>query len=376
MAIRGQRVLIVGGGFSGMSAAIQLRKSGAEVDLVEIDPEWRNYGAGISLGGATLRAFRELGMLDEFMEFGSAHDGVSIRLPHGQEVGQLPTPRIAGPDIPGGGAIMRPVLARILADATRKSGTNVRLGCTFKALEQDAEGVEVSFTDGTRQRYDVVIGADGLHSKLRPAIFPDAPQPQYSGQGVWRAVVPRPAGLRSTAMWVGPRVKPGVNPVSRTHMYLFITEPRPVNEHLDPSTFVDHVRGLLADFPAPELQEVRAQLGPDSLVVYRPLEGLLLPRPWSKGRIALIGDAVHATTPHLASGACIGIEDAIVIAEELATRDDVGGALASFEERRWERCRMVVENSARLGEIEIAGGDKEEHAQIMRASLMALAAPI
>src|SRR5213595_2867899 len=107
MAIRGQRVLIVGGGFSGMSAAIELRKAGADVDLVEIDPEWRNYGAGISLGGATLRAFRQLGVLDEFLALGSAQDGVSIRLPHGLEVDQLPTPRLAGPHVPGGGAIMR-----------------------------------------------------------------------------------------------------------------------------------------------------------------------------------------------------------------------------------------------------------------------------
>jgi 2-polyprenyl-6-methoxyphenol hydroxylase-like FAD-dependent oxidoreductase len=371
-----QRILIIGGGFSGMSAAIELRKAGADVDLVEIDPQWRSYGAGISLGGATLRAFRQLGMLEEFMAQGSAHDGVSIRLPHGQEVGQLPTPRIAGPDVPGGGAIMRPVLARILADATRTSGANVRLGCTFTSIEQDAEGAEVSFSDGTRGRYELVIGADGLYSKVRQAVFPDAPQPRYSGQGVWRAVVPRPPELKCATMWVGPRVKPGVNPVSKTHMYLFITEPRAVNEHLDPATFVDHVRALLADFPAPELQKIRAELGADSQLVYRPLEGLLMPRPWFKGRVVLIGDAVHATTPHLASGACIGIEDAIVLAEELARHGGIAGALAAFEARRWERCRMVVENSARLGEIEIAGGDKEEHAQIMRASLMALAEPI
>ena len=90
----------------------------------------------------------------------------------------------------------------------------------------------------------------------------------------------------------------------------------------------------------------------------------------------LIGDTVHATTPHLASGACIGIEDAIVLADELSRHDDVSAALVAFENRRWERCRMVVENSGRLGEIEIAGGDKEEHARIMRASLMALAEPI
>lgn len=90
----------------------------------------------------------------------------------------------------------------------------------------------------------------------------------------------------------------------------------------------------------------------------------------------LIGDTVHATTPHLASGACIGIEDALVLAEELGRGPDLPGALAAFERRRWERCRMVVENSARLGEIEIAGGDKQEHGRIMRESLMALARPI
>jgi 2-polyprenyl-6-methoxyphenol hydroxylase-like FAD-dependent oxidoreductase len=177
-------------------------------------------------------------------------------------------------------------------------------------------------------------------------------------------------------MWVGPRIKPGVNPVSKEEMYLFITEPRPVNERLDPATFVEQVRALLADFPAPELQQIRRQLGPDSLVVYRPLEALLVPRPWFRGRIVLIGDAVHATTPHLASGACIGIEDALVLAQELARQDDPAPALAAFEQRRWERCRMVVQNSARLGEIEIAGGDKDEHARVMRESLIALAEPI
>jgi 2-polyprenyl-6-methoxyphenol hydroxylase-like FAD-dependent oxidoreductase len=376
MSLAAQRILVIGGGFSGMAAAIQLRKLGAEVDLVEIDPEWRNYGAGISLGGATLRAFRSLGVLDAFLERGSAQDGVSIRLPHGPQVAQLPTPRIAGPDVPGGGAIMRPVLAQILADATRAAGTRVHLGCTFSTVEQDADGVDVSFTDGRRERYDLVVGADGLYSKVRQALFPDAPKPRYSGQGVWRAVVPRPPEIETATMWIGPKVKPGVNPVSKTHMYLFITEPRPVNEHLDPSSFVERVRALLADFPAPELQAIRAGLGADSMIVYRPLEGLLVPQPWSSGRVALIGDAVHATTPHLASGACIGIEDAIVLAEEVARQADLAPALAAFGERRWERCRMVVENSARLGEIEIEGGDKAEHERIMRASLMALAQPI
>ncbi|RVU43713.1 FAD-dependent oxidoreductase [Rubrivivax rivuli] len=371
-----RRILIIGGGFSGMAAAIQLRKQGHAVELVEIDPGWRSYGAGISLGGATLRAFRTLGILDTFLERGAASDGVKICLPHGPQVAELPTPRIAGAEVPGGGAILRPVLAQILAEATRAAGTVVRLGCSFTHLEPDAEGVEVGFTDGQRRRYDLVIGADGLYSKTREAVFPNAPKPRYSGQAVWRAVLPRPPEIETCTMWMGPRVKPGVNPVSKTHLYLFVTEPRPSNEHVDPATFAARLRELLADFPAPTLRALREQIDEHAQIVFRPLEGLLMPRPWSQGRVVLIGDAVHATTPHLASGACIGIEDALVLAEELGRSDDIAPALAAFEERRWERCRMVVENSARLGEIEVAGGDKEEHAKIMRASLMALAQPI
>ena len=376
MTLAAQRILVIGGGFAGMSAAIELRKRGADVDLVEIDPGWRNCGTGISVAGATLRAFQQLGVLEAFLAHGVASDGVSIRLPHGPELAELPTPRIAGPDVPGGGAILRPALARILADAARAWGTRVILGHTFQSIDQDADGVDVRFTDGQHRRYDLVIGADGMYSETRQNVFPDAPKPRYTGQACWRAVVPRPPEIRTTTLWIGPTIKPGVNPVSQTEMYLFITEPRPTNAHVERSTFVDQVRALLAEFSAPMLQTIRDGLGPTSEVVFRPLEGILMPRPWSKGRVVLIGDAVHATTPHLASGACIGIEDAIVLAEEIASRPHIAAALTAFEQRRWERCRMVVENSWRLGEIEIAGGDKAEHARIMRESHVALAQPI
>lgn len=375
MSQSARRVLIVGGGFSGMAAAIELRKRGIEVDLVEIDPGWRSYGAGISLGGATLRAFKQLGVLEEFLRQGNAADGIEIRTADGALVTTLPTPRLAGQDVPGGGAIMRPVLAGILASATRASGTKVRLGCTFTAIEQDAEGVEVSFTDGQRCRYDLVIGADGLYSKTREALFPQAPKPRYSGQAVWRAVLPRPPEITTAKMWMG-RVKPGVNPVSKEEMYLFLTEHRPSNEHVDPATFAPQLRALLADFTAPELCAIREQITPESSIVFRPLEAILLPQPWHAGRVVLIGDTVHATTPHLASGACIGIEDALVLAEEIGHQPSAEAAIEAFERRRWERCRMVVENSLRLGEIEMTNGSKEEHSQIMRDSLMALAQPI
>jgi len=376
MSISGKRILIVGGGFSGMAAAIALGKLGASVDLVEIDPGWRSYGAGISLAPATLRAFERLGVLDEFLRRGYGADGAELFTSAGHPIANLPTPRLARPDVPGAGAIMRPALASILAEATRASGANVRLGATFERIVQTGDGVEVALSDGSRGLYDLVIGADGLNSQTRAAVFPDAPSPRYTGQCVWRAVLPRPPEVTRALMWLGPKVKAGANPVSDDEMYIFVTEDRPSNDRIDPERFLTILSALIAPFTAPVMQFVKAKLGESSHIVYRPLEALLLPRPWSKGRIALIGDAVHATTPHLASGACIGIEDAIVLADELASAESPEQGLQAFEARRWERCRMVVENSVRLGEIEVTGGDPAEHGRLMRDSMMALAAPI
>lgn len=371
-----QHVLVIGGGFSGMATAIQCAKLGRTVDLVEIDQGWRSYGAGISIGGPTLRALRTIGVLDAFLERGYGGDGVNLFTAGGHPIGTLPTPRVAGEDVPGGGAIMRPVLADILARATRAAGVRVRLGCTFSRIEQRVDQAHVAFTDGTQGSYDLVVGADGLYSKVREAVFPEAPEPRYTGQGVWRAVVPRPADIVCATMWLGQKVKAGVNPVSQDQMYLFVTEDRPTNEHIDPAAWPRMLSDLLAPFDVPLLQSLRAQLGPQSHCNYRPLESLLLPQPWYAGRVVLVGDAVHATTPHMAAGAGIGLEDAIVLAEELGRGATLERALQAFQTRRWERCRMVVENSGRLGEIEIAGGDKVEHTRIMRETHMRLAQPI
>lgn len=376
MDTQARKVLVIGGGFSGMAATLALRRQGIAVDLVEIDPEWRCYGAGISLGGATLRALQDLGLLGDFLQHGFAANGTELCAPDGTLLATLPTPSLTGTDVPGNGAIMRPVLARIMARATRAvGGVDIRLGCSFTAIRQGADGVEVDFTDGQTRRYDLVVGADGLYSKVREAVLPDAPRPRYSGQAVWRAVLPRPAEITCTRLWSGPTTKVGVNPVSAGEMYLFINEVKATNDYVEPASFVGRVKALLAPFPAPLVQQMREQIDEHASIIYRPLEGLLVPAPWYRGRVVLIGDAVHATTPHLGSGACIGIEDGIVLGAELGAAP-LGQALARFMERRWERCRMVVENSRRLGQIEIAGGDKREHAQLMQASFAALAEPI
>ena len=370
-----KRVLIVGGGFSGMAAAIELDRQGIDVDLVEIDTGWRSYGAGISLNGGTFRAMARLGILDAFRQVGAMTDGVEMRGPQDQVVARLPTPALLE-GTTGTGGVMRPELARLLADKVRAGGTNVRLGVTFKAIDDRADGCHVSFSDGSTGQYDLVIGADGLYSAVRSAIWPEAPKPRYIGQAVWRAVIPRPEHLSTVTMWIGPKLKVGINHVSSTHSYVFLTEDRPVNTHVPPETHVEAFRELLNRFPSPTIQAVAAELNASHSVVFRPLEQMLLPRPWSRGRVVLIGDAVHATTPHMAAGAMIGLEDAIVLAEELQAADNVGTALAAFEARRWNRCRMVVENSGRLAEIEQGHGTHEEHSRLMGQTLGALAEPI
>ncbi|MBE0588978.1 MAG: FAD-dependent oxidoreductase [Hydrogenophaga sp.] len=371
------KVLVIGGGFSGMAAAIQMRRGGIAVDLVEIDPHWQPMGAGITISGPTLRALQTLGVYEQVCEQGWVANGVEICIPTGQKVADLQTPQPVGANVAAGGGIMRPVLANILAQATQAAGVDVRLGCSHASIEQNADAVTVRFTDGSTGVYDLVVGADGVHSRLREQLFPEVKPPEYIGQGVWRAVMPRPEAIERPRMWLGEHIKLGVNPVSKTHMYMFITEDRPTKEHIDPSTWPQVFAGLMRGFPDPLVTALIPEaLKPEAAIDYRPLANLLVPAPWNRGRVVLIGDTVAATTPHLASGACIGIESGIVLAEELAAAADLQTALDRFHARRFERCRLVIHNSERLCRIEIEGGDKQEHQQIMRESLMALAQPI
>jgi 2-polyprenyl-6-methoxyphenol hydroxylase-like FAD-dependent oxidoreductase len=109
---------------------------------------------------------------------------------------------------------------------------------------------------------------------------------------------------------------------------------------------------------------------------YRPLEVLLQPDPWFRGRVVLIGDAAHATTPHLASGAGMAIEDGIVLVDELQSQPTVAAALESLMVRRFDRCRLVIENSVKLGQIEMTHGSPAEHTRLMSEALGVLRQPI
>jgi 2-polyprenyl-6-methoxyphenol hydroxylase-like FAD-dependent oxidoreductase len=369
------RVLIVGGGIGGMAAAIALRKHDVRVEIVEIGPEWKVYGAGITITGPTLRAFRDLGLFGAIAEQGFFSKGGHMFLYDGTLLSKTVTPPIE-PGLPASGGIMRPRLHEIMSGAARDAGVDVRVGIGPEAFEQDGEGVNVTFSDGSRGRYDLVIAADGIYSKVRSLLFEDAAQPIYTGQMSWRVVAPRPPDMDVAHFFFGHKHVGGINPCSQTEVYAFILHPESNPRRIPDAEKAGYLRDLMRDFGG-SMAVVRDGIGPHSSIVQRPFEYAFQPRPWHVGRIVLIGDAVHATTPHLASGAGIAVEDALVIADELARADgDVPAALEAFTDRRYERCKFVVDSSVGIARRQLEGAPAEEIGMRMGQAMQRLAAPI
>ena len=370
-----QRVLIVGGGVAGMSCAIQLRRAGLDVDLVEIDPHWRIYGAGITITGPTLRALRTLGVLEEVIAVGATWRGAKIHDQLGNLIEEVTFPALQE-DLPTTGGVMRPLLHKVLSARTLAVGTNVRLGTTVTALEEKPTHVEVALSDGTLVAYDLVVGADGIFSRIRERVFPEAARPLFTGQVVYRLVAERPPGFDRSYFYMAADGKVGFSPVSSTHMYMFLLHSAQGDARIEPAEQPRKLCEAMEGYGGivPEIRKTVLTTNAHT-VNYRPLEVLLHPAPWHRGHVVLVGDAAHATTPHLASGAGMAIEDGIVLAEELRSQT-LEQALANFMSRRFERCRLVVENSVRLGQIEMGDGSKADHTRLMTQTLGALRQPI
>jgi 2-polyprenyl-6-methoxyphenol hydroxylase-like FAD-dependent oxidoreductase len=368
------RALIIGAGIAGMSATIALRRKGVEVDLIDIDPDWKATGAGLTITGPTLRAFRQLGVYDEVAAQGYVGEGIRVCGVDGEPIRDLPTPMPPDAGVCGSGGISRPLLHRILYSWMLAGGAHPRLGVAVERIAQDREGVDVAFSDGTPGRYDLVVGADGIFSRTRDQIFPDAPGPEYTGQSVWRMFVPRPPWVGRRYYFLGGEVKVGWTPISTTQMYLFVVErtPRKIRESRElPGGLVD----LLEPYGG-YVGQIRESISADTEIAFRPLESFYLPSPWHSGRVILIGDAAHPTTPQLASGAGIAVEDALVLAEELATHGSVTEAFDAFAARREHRCRFVVESSIEIGRLEQQQAPPEAQTAVVERALAKLAEPV
>lgn len=368
-------ILIVGGGIAGMSAAMLLARAGARVDLIDLDEQWKVAGAGITITGPTLRAMQALGILDDIRALGYTGNGIRVCSMDGSVIAELATPAPKGTDIEGSGGIMRPVLHRIMSQQVLARGVNVALGVTVESIEQQDTKVRARLSNGVEASYDLVIGADGLHSRVRKLLLSDAPTPQYTGQCIWRVAVPRPASIDRRHFFLGGPVKVGLSPVSRTEMYMFLLETRATPGWMTDDRAHVELAQLLNGYGG-ALREIRSGLNPESRIVFRPLEAFFLPAPWHRGNVVLIGDAAHPTSPQLASGAGMAIEDAIVLAEELQRVAAVAQACDAFMRRRYERCRLVVENSLEIGRREQRGDPVESQTALVEQSLRALAEPI
>lgn len=368
-------VLVVGAGLAGLSAAIALAKRGAQVTVATLDGG--NDGTSITITNRAVDAVEALGVLDQCLAHGLYPSGPqsifsAMMDSAGNPLAVPPPPPRPDTRLPGWIAIYRPDLGRILTHAAEAAGVTIRTGVTFSSLIDRGTHVDVALTDGTTGQFDLVVGADGSHSAVRGVIHPGL-EPNYSGTMSFRILLENGpegvAGFYSTPPGGYGQLATVRLPGNR--LYLAAGK-RMDNRRLDQPEALALLDEVLAPYTAPLVQGIRMRLGDPPHVYARPFEYLIVPAPWHRGRITIIGDAAHATTPNLASGGSIALEDGVVLAEELAKGESMAEGLDAFTQRRHARCAMVVETSHAMMEV---GGDARESARLRGAALAELVRP-
>lgn len=349
------RVAIVGSGVAGTAAAILLAKGGVEVDVFEQKPDLSALGSGITLQGNALRVFDRLGVWEQVKEAGYTFDVLGLRAPgpDAPVIAQIPDAPTGGPGYPATAGMYRPDLARILADRATELGARIHYGTTVTSFTQDDDGVDVTLSNGDTGRYDLLIGADGLHSSIRSQLGIDV-EPERTGMGIWRAFVPRPKDVTHTDLYYGgPVYIAGYCPTSEDMMYAYLVEPAQDRHLLSPEEGVEVMKELSQAYGGP-WNEIRESLGDASRVNYTWFTKHVVPDAWNRGRVVIIGEAAHSCPPTIAQGAAQAGEDALVLSELLLGRDAVDQALwDEFHARRLPRATEVVEASVQLGQWQI-----------------------
>jgi 2-polyprenyl-6-methoxyphenol hydroxylase-like FAD-dependent oxidoreductase len=369
-------VLIVGAGIGGLCTALALERAGLEIDAVELNPAWDTYGVGIIQPGNALRALDDLGLATACIAQGFPMPGSVYK---DRDGGFFAPPTDFPPlreGLPAMNGITRPRLHRILQDAVAAVGVRVRAGVTIAALQQREDAVDATFTDGGAGRYDLVIGADGINSLVRARVFGEEPRPEYVGQVCWRYNVGRRPDIERLTMFVGGLGKAGLVPLSDEQMYILLIEKPPDGEPLrvPPERLAEVFCERLAEYGGVVAEIRDHEITEPDQVVYRPVEAILVPPPWYRGRVLLIGDAAHATSPHIGQGAAQAIEDAVVLGEELGADQPLEAALEAFMRRRFERCKIVIEASLQMSRWEQHPEPDMDFEGTLRRATMAVAA--
>ncbi|MCB9683292.1 MAG: FAD-dependent monooxygenase [Alphaproteobacteria bacterium] len=340
-------ILVAGGGPGGLAVAHACRRIGRDVVVLERSDALRAAGAGLTVQVNAMRALQTLELADAVAAAGAPLRRGLLWDRHGRQLqamsleGSLDTWGLLSI------AIARPALAQVMV-RDLPDGT-VRFGAGVTGVRQDADGVDVTLEDGTTVRGDVLVGADGLHSAVRTAVFGPF-TPRYAGYTCWRGLAPVDTGLpdgHTVEVW-GRGRRFGIVPVAADQTYWFAALNAPAG-------------GEDAGDRAAAVLDAFGHLGPAvrRVVEATPAEDMLrndivdlLPLPaWSQGRVTLLGDAAHATTPNMGQGACLAIEDAVVLAAHLARTDDVSAALRAYEAERRPRATAVQRQSWQIGAV-------------------------
>ena len=305
--------------------------------------------------GNGLRELRRLGVLDAVLDAGYPFDSLGLRAPDpaGTLLAEIPDARTGGPDLPATVGLPRPALTRIMADRAVAAGARLRLGTAVSSLSQDGSGVDVLFSDGSAGRYDLVVGADGIRSATRRMIG-ISNEPKPTGMGIFRAFGPRPASVTRTDLYYGgPCYIAGYCPTGADTLYAYLVEDARDRAAMTPAARLAAMRDLAADYHGP-WDDIRTSLTDPQTVNYTLFEALVVPAPWNRGRVVLVGDAAHACPPTLAQGGAQALEDAAVLTELLLSRAAPDDELwAAFTARRFDRAKTVVEASCQLGQWQL-----------------------
>ncbi|ROO88064.1 2-polyprenyl-6-methoxyphenol hydroxylase-like FAD-dependent oxidoreductase [Actinocorallia herbida] len=354
-----RRILIVGAGIAGLTLANALRHENVDLRLVDIDP--RPVGSGIGLSGNALRALETHGLLDPVLEGSSLSMTLHMCEPDGTTL--LYTERLQpeGQAFPDNVVLSRHVLADILTRSLSESGIGIDVGITIAEVNQDSDSAVVTFTNGETERFDVVVGADGFNSLTRRKVFGEEFRAGPLGQAGYRWLTPGISSITHGRMYLGANgLKIGLYPLPDDQIYAFITKPTGRITRDGDLLVRSEMEDALAQFTFPEAARIRADLPQGRDIHFGPFSTMLVPSPWYRGRVVLIGDAAHVMPPHASSGAAMAIEDAHVLAAELTARSSVEEALERYMGRRFLRVQRALRYSVRQCLAEnAAGGDFE-----------------
>lgn len=341
------RISIVGGGIGGLTAALQFIQGGHQVTVFERAPSLSEVGAGITLWPNATRVLDATGLGPAVRASGRVNQDVCIGTAGGRVLSRpwKDVDRPVGPlELIG---IHRARLQQLLHDAL-PAGT-VRFGWLCTGLDQSPDEVTLRFTNRPRHASEVVVGADGIHSTVRRELLDDAPA-RYAGYTAYRGLL-RPSVTQTTVsgeFW-GRGQRFGLVPIGGGELYWFATANQGAGEIVAADERKAHLLARFGDweFGIPEVLE--------STPAEAILQNDILDRPpvrgWSKGRVVLIGDAAHPTTPNMGQGAAMAIEDAPILLRCIDREPELRGALELFEKTRAPRTSRITKISRRIGAI-------------------------